>query len=64
MEHNKIFWISISDFLQVQANFVTSVRLVASIKIVALITAVLSRLLAMTMVDFKNVRQKSNDPWS
>lgn len=64
MEHNKIFWISISDFLQVQANFVTSVRLVASIKIVALITAVLSRLLAMTMVDIKNVRQKSNDPWS
>lgn len=64
MECNKIFWISISDFPQVQANLVTSVRLVASIKIVALITAALSRLLAMTMVDFKNVRQKSDDSWS
>lgn len=64
MEHNEIFWISISDFPQVQANFVTSISLVASIKIVALMTAVLSRLLAVTVMDFKNMRQKSNDPWS
>jgi len=44
MEQKKIFWTSISDFPHVQANIVTSIRLVASIKTVALITAVLSRL--------------------
>lgn len=53
MEQKKIFQTSISDFPQVQANNVTPIRLVASIKTIVLITAILhnSRLLAMTVVD-------------
>lgn len=45
-------WTSISDFPQVQANIVTSIRLVASIKTVVLITEILLALLATTVVGF------------
>lgn len=50
----KILWTNISESPQVQADIVTSVKPIASIKTVTLITAVLSRLLAMLMG--KNLR--------
>lgn len=53
-KQKKILWTNISESPQVQADIVTSVKPIASIKTVTLITAVLSRLLAMLMG--KNLR--------